>query len=145
MVVKTEKVLNNMGWKIVNDSPLEIEHEDGSFASGQAAYMAINPIYQEWLEYQKRLSEQKRITHEFSPTNLKRLYDIIKVETFDKQLKECKTSVDFCLLKQHYVTLQKYANAAECRDMEKKAIEKEETEEIKLAQSMYRDLDSYIK
>lgn len=39
---KDEKILKSAGWTIVCGSPLEIEHEDGSFASEQGAEIIIN-------------------------------------------------------------------------------------------------------
>ena len=45
-----EAMLEGMGWTVECHSPFEIRHEDGSFASGQAAQMVLeylkdNPDY----------------------------------------------------------------------------------------------------
>jgi hypothetical protein len=120
-----EMMLNDMGWTVNCHSPFEIQHIDGSFASGQAAFMCIQPIYEEWLEYQEELRNKRIDSRKFEAENLRRLYEILKKESFEKQLEECKNSVDYYLLKQHYVVLQKYDEAAECRHYEKKAIEQE--------------------
>jgi len=123
--VNQEIMLNDMGWTVVCYSPFEIEHTDGSFARGQAAFMAVPEILEEWKEYQLELKERASKELTFGDGNLKRLYELTKIDGYDKQLADCKNSVDFCILKMHYVTLQNYEKAAECRDYEKKAIEKE--------------------
>ena len=122
--VNQEIMLNDMGWTVVCYSPFEIEHTDGSFARGQAAFMAVPEILEEWKEYQEELSQKKSQDISMAE-NLKRLYELTKIEGYDKQLSCCKNSIDYALLKLHYVTLQNYEKAAECRDYEKKAIEKE--------------------
>ena len=38
----TESKLAEYGWTIECESPLEVRHEDGSFASGQAAEIVID-------------------------------------------------------------------------------------------------------
>lgn len=37
--MKTEEILKQAGWEIECQSPFEIRHQDGSFASGQAAIL----------------------------------------------------------------------------------------------------------
>lgn len=39
-----EKLLEKYGWTIECESPFEIRHEDGSFASNQAAYMVVEQL-----------------------------------------------------------------------------------------------------
>lgn len=38
------KILEVNGWSITCESPFEIEHEDGSLATGQAAYSVLNEL-----------------------------------------------------------------------------------------------------
>lgn len=114
---KQELMLNDMGWTVICYSPFEIQHTDGSFASGQAAFMCVPAILEEWEEYQKELKKQKNIKNDI--INLSRLYEITNIKTFDNQLKECKNHIDYHLLKQHYIALNDYEKAAICRDKEK--------------------------
>ncbi len=39
-----EEILENEGWIIECESPYELRHVDGSFASGQAAYIVSDYI-----------------------------------------------------------------------------------------------------
>jgi hypothetical protein len=43
----TEKLLKENGWVVECFSPLEISHEDGSFASGSAAKILISQLQEE--------------------------------------------------------------------------------------------------
>lgn len=43
----TEQVLIHYGWTLECESPYEIRHEDGSFATGQAARIVIDALKQE--------------------------------------------------------------------------------------------------
>lgn len=45
-----EEILKEMGWTIECQSPFEIRHEDGSFASGQAAQYCLDNIKKEFDE-----------------------------------------------------------------------------------------------
>lgn len=45
-----KKLLEHFGWTIECESPLEISHEDGSFASGQAADMVAHCVENEWYD-----------------------------------------------------------------------------------------------
>jgi len=123
--INQEIMLNDMGWTVICYSPFEIEHTDGSFARGQAAYMAVPAILEEWKEYQQELNAKRKQELTMSIDNVRRLYELTKIDGYDKQLAACKNSIDFGILKMHYVTLQDYSKAAECRDREKKAIEQE--------------------
>lgn len=38
---KEEAILKANGWEIECESPFEIRHEDGSFATGQAAWLVV--------------------------------------------------------------------------------------------------------
>jgi len=51
MDVHQEIMLNDMGWEVICHSPFEIQHTDGSFARGQAAFMAVPAILEEWKEF----------------------------------------------------------------------------------------------
>ena len=42
-----EKLLNKYGWEIECESPFEIRHEDGSFATMQAAHTVLESIKEE--------------------------------------------------------------------------------------------------
>ena len=42
--VKRDKILEALGWTVVCESPYEIEHEDGSSASGMAAQIVVGKV-----------------------------------------------------------------------------------------------------
>ncbi len=46
-----DKILEKLGWTVVCESPYEIEHEDGSFASGMAAQIVEEELLENWKEY----------------------------------------------------------------------------------------------
>lgn len=50
--MKDKKILKHFGWTIECQSPYEIKHEDGSFASGQAAHFVIEQLRSEYIEEQ---------------------------------------------------------------------------------------------
>jgi hypothetical protein len=52
---KEENILKKYGWEIECESPYEIRHEDGSFATGQAAYMVTDAVKENNIidEYEK--------------------------------------------------------------------------------------------
>jgi hypothetical protein len=52
----TINMVKEMGWTVECESPIELRHEDGSFASGQAAYVMLNEIHQDW----SRLQEENK-------------------------------------------------------------------------------------
>lgn len=45
MNVRDEKMLELNGWHVECYSPFEIRHEDGSFATGQAAHMVVANLW----------------------------------------------------------------------------------------------------
>lgn len=45
-----EEILNSYGWEVECYSPLEIRHEDGSFATLNAAKIVINSIISEVMD-----------------------------------------------------------------------------------------------
>lgn len=45
-----EQFIEDQGWTIVCESPLELSHEDGSFASMQAAKLALSQLNEEFLD-----------------------------------------------------------------------------------------------
>lgn len=45
-----EEILNSCGWEVECYSPLEIRHEDGSFATLNAAKIVINSIISEIMD-----------------------------------------------------------------------------------------------
>lgn len=45
-----EEMLNAMGWTTVCESPHELEHEDGSTATGQSAQIMVDAIIEEYKE-----------------------------------------------------------------------------------------------
>lgn len=49
-----EQRLQETGWTVECQSPLEIRHEDGSFASGQAAQIVIDSLESEAAEELRR-------------------------------------------------------------------------------------------
>jgi hypothetical protein len=56
----TINMVKEMGWTVECESPIELRHEDGSFASGQAAYVMLNEIHQDW----SRLQEENKADKE---------------------------------------------------------------------------------
>ena len=44
---KDKKLLKAEGWEVECESPFEIRHKDGSFASGQAAQMVLSVLQEE--------------------------------------------------------------------------------------------------
>jgi hypothetical protein len=44
---KDEKLLNDNGWEVTCYSPFEMNTKDGSFASGEAAYMVLSTLKDE--------------------------------------------------------------------------------------------------
>ena len=46
-----DKLLEKLGWSVVCESPYEVEHEDGSSASGQAAQIVVDELIQNFEEY----------------------------------------------------------------------------------------------
>lgn len=53
MMKTQEEMLEAMGWTVVCESPFEIEHEDGSSASGQSTQIVVDGIIQEYKEMKK--------------------------------------------------------------------------------------------
>jgi len=49
--VKRDKILEALGWTVVCESPYEIEHEDGSSASGMAAQIVVDELMISWESY----------------------------------------------------------------------------------------------
>ena len=45
----TDELLELAGWTLECESPLEIRHEDGSFATGQAAQIVIEFLREEYI------------------------------------------------------------------------------------------------
>lgn len=57
--LKEEEILEKYGWSIDCESPYELSHEDGSFASGAAAHYVKNAILEEFINDQyEDLEEQ---------------------------------------------------------------------------------------
>lgn len=50
IIPEFEQFIENQGWTIVCQSPLELSHEDGSFASMQAAKLALSQLNEDFLE-----------------------------------------------------------------------------------------------
>ena len=58
IVPSVEEVLKYYGWEIICDSPYEISHPDGSFASGNAAIRVVASLREDWMQEQADLKEQ---------------------------------------------------------------------------------------
>lgn len=56
-----EELLQQNGWTIVCYSPFEIQHEDGSFASLNAAQIVLDSLKQSSLTYEKCTSMVEEI------------------------------------------------------------------------------------
>ena len=50
-VISEENMLENLGWTITCESPFEMEHEDGSSATGQAAYIVKSELISNYEDY----------------------------------------------------------------------------------------------
>lgn len=50
-VLSDEEKLNKLGWSVVCESPHELQHEDGSFASGQAANIVVEELTRNFNDY----------------------------------------------------------------------------------------------
>lgn len=50
-ISKRDKILEALGWSVVCESPYEIEHEDGSSASGQATQIVVDELLENWGDY----------------------------------------------------------------------------------------------
>lgn len=57
-----EQFIEDQGWTIVCESPLELSHEDGSFASMQAAKLALSQLNEEFLEENPQYKEDSSDT-----------------------------------------------------------------------------------
>jgi hypothetical protein len=53
------KILERFGWQIICQSPFEIQHQDGSFASGQAANLVLEECRKEYREEHPLVFEYK--------------------------------------------------------------------------------------
>lgn len=53
------EVLKYYGWDIITTAPFEIQHPDGSLASGNAAIRTIASLKEEWKQEQRDLQEQE--------------------------------------------------------------------------------------
>lgn len=54
---KTEKILDELGWSVDCESPLELSHEDGSSATGQAADYLVGSLMEEY-EWENKVQEE---------------------------------------------------------------------------------------
>lgn len=63
LLVTDESILEYYGWEQICQSPAEIQHPDGSFASGRAMYLVMNSLRQEYiLEKYEELMDEIRET-----------------------------------------------------------------------------------
>ena len=62
-LVRDEDILEYYGWEEICKSPAEIQHSDGSFASGQAMYLVMNALRQEYIleKYEDLMCEFRTI------------------------------------------------------------------------------------
>ena len=89
---KDKKLLNDNGWEVECHSPFEIRTKDGSFASGQGAWMVLH-----WLRYQNDPSPTYFVLRRVNSGTIgdgKTHTDIIGVTT-DEEYAKSKNSV-FC-------------------------------------------------
>lgn len=49
--IKRDKILEALGWTVVCESPYEIEHFEGSSASGMATQIVIDELMETWRDY----------------------------------------------------------------------------------------------
>ena len=63
---KDEEILKCQGWVIECESPFEIRHEDGSFATGQAASIVVEYLRENFKEIQDMNSWVGRIDDFFA-------------------------------------------------------------------------------
>jgi len=75
-----EEILKEMGWTIVCQSPHEIEHEDGSSASGSATQAVIDSIVEEYHLMKKEEAELAEEAKKAEATSSLNLEDINGME-----------------------------------------------------------------
>lgn len=62
-LVRDDEILEYYDWTEICKSPPEIQHIDGSMATGQAAYLVMNELRQEYIleKYDELMDEIKEI------------------------------------------------------------------------------------
>jgi hypothetical protein len=63
LLVRDEEILKYYGWEEICKSPAEIQHLDGSFASGQAMWLVMNSLREEYIleKYEELMSEMREL------------------------------------------------------------------------------------
>ena len=89
-----EKLLNDNGWEVTCHSPFEINTKDGSFASGEAAYMVLDALKDENKPSPTYFVLRRANSGTFNGETGKFDTDIIGVTT-DEEYAKSKNSV-FC-------------------------------------------------
>lgn len=90
-----EEKLNEMGWTTVCESPHELEHEDGSTATGQSADIMVHHILQEWEEEQEEKLKEAELKKEMEATSELNLEDINGNEIIDFLNDQLKNTDEF--------------------------------------------------
>lgn len=62
-LTRDEDILKYYGWEIECQSPYELRNIDGSFATGQAAYMVMDYLRQEYIieKYEDLMSDMREL------------------------------------------------------------------------------------
>lgn len=99
MTEEDEAILTKNGWEIECESPFEIRHEDGSFATGQAAQIVLEELRGEEeighcsVCYGTIYGYHGRFVDESSDGKTKMYHDVCKVslraEEAERKLREC--------------------------------------------------------
>lgn len=63
LLVRDSEILEYYGWEEICKSPAEIQHKDGSFASGQAMYCVMRSLREEYVleKYEELMDEIREI------------------------------------------------------------------------------------
>ena len=55
------ELLEKAGWTVQCELPFEIVNKDGSFASNEAAYICVDPIFENYLIEQQEIADEEEI------------------------------------------------------------------------------------
>jgi len=115
-----EALLKDLGWEIECESPLEIRHEDGSFASGYAAIILYDHLEEENSESFKVRERLREIIN----TN-----SWIKVKKFDESQSRFRRfpQVELEEFKKHHIKETDFL-LGKCRELAKELLEHYEEE-----------------
>lgn len=89
-----KEILEHFGWEIVCQSPFEIQHRDGSFASGQAARFVLDECKKEYREEHPLVFEYKNWKGEIGTRKVIPLNIFFSSNEFHKEPQWLMTAFD---------------------------------------------------